>query len=190
MWRGKMADHYNIRIKLLKQDKPCNQGLKPGTEWLFEKEAPKGLCGFAYSALLPFIEVLRNGGSFPWEPDPNVVRQCCPDSLVNNVFEIRREPETDKKADAYDVTVTLVGKECDGVCSFGHKEGDTWKVNTHLVMNLKNICPSALKAVSDAVMVMRYGGQYPWQEDPDTYTVTCPDPNVRNQFELKRTPRN
>jgi uncharacterized repeat protein (TIGR04076 family) len=37
--------------------------------------------------------------------------------------------------------------------------------------------------------VMRYGGQFPWQPDPETYTVTCPDPNVRNKFELRRTPR-
>lgn len=184
-----MAEQYKIRITLLKNDKTCNQGLKPGTEWLYDKEFPQGLCSFAFSSLRPFIEVLKHGGSFPWEPDPNVVTQCCPDHLVNNVFEVRREPASDKKAENYDVTVKLIGKECKGECSFGHREGDTWEVKGPREMVLEHICPSALKSISDAVMVMRYGGQYPWQTDPDTYVVTCPDPNVRNRFELKRTAR-
>jgi uncharacterized repeat protein (TIGR04076 family) len=184
-----MADQYKIRIKLLKNDRPCNQGLKPGTEWLYDNKTPQGLCSFAFNSLRPFIEVLKNGGSFPWEGDPNVVTQCCPDHLVNNVFEIRREPENEVKADAYDVTVKMVGKECNGECGYGHKEGDTWEVKGPMEMVLENICPSALKAIDEAVMVMRYGGQFPWQTDPETYTVTCPDPNVRNKFELRRTPR-
>jgi len=189
MRRRNMAQTYKIRIKLLRNDKTCNQGLKPGTEWVYDKTPPQGLCNFAFSSLFPFIEVLKYGGSFPWEPDPNVCTQCCPDHLVNNVFEIRREPETDKKSESYNVTVRLVGKECDGVCSFGHREGDTWEFKGPGELIPGNICPSALKSIADAVMVMRYGGQFPWQSDPDTYTVTCPDPNVRNRFELKRTPK-
>jgi len=184
-----MADHYKIRIKLLRNDKPCNQGHKPGDEWLFDKMAPPGLCSFAYNSLRPFIDVLKNGGSFPWEGDPNVLIQCCPDHLVKNVFELRRVPETDKKADRYDVTVKLIGKECDGVCGYGHKVGDTWELKGFKEMVPQNMCPSAFKNIYEAVMVMRYGGQYPWQPDPEIYTLTCPDPNVRNKFELRRTPR-
>jgi uncharacterized repeat protein (TIGR04076 family) len=48
------------------------------------------------------------------------------------------------------------------------------------------ICSSAWRAVHDSVLVLKYGGQYPWQQDPEVYTSTCPDPNVRNRFELRR----
>jgi uncharacterized repeat protein (TIGR04076 family) len=37
--------------------------------------------------------------------------------------------------------------------------------------------------------VLQYGGKFPWQEDPDVITVSCPDSNVLNQFEIKRVLR-
>jgi uncharacterized repeat protein (TIGR04076 family) len=51
------------------------------------------MCWAAYNSIFPFAMVLKFGGSFPWQQNPDVVTASCPDGEVVNVFEIRRVPK-------------------------------------------------------------------------------------------------
>lgn len=83
---------YDVVIKLVSNQRPCHFGHKIGDEWTFQYQTPAGLCSLAYNAILPFIMVLRFGGTFPWQEEPDVVQASCPDPEVHNVFELRRVP--------------------------------------------------------------------------------------------------
>ena len=70
----------------------CPSGLEVGRSWLTtEGTCPEGMCGWAFSAILPFIATLRFGGSFPWSEGP-VARVCCPDADNPVVFRLTIEP--------------------------------------------------------------------------------------------------
>jgi uncharacterized repeat protein (TIGR04076 family) len=81
---------YEVAIKLVGNQQPCHSGHEIGDEWTFNFQPPQGLCMFAYNSLFPFALVLKTGGTFPWQEDPDVITVCCPDSEVVNVFELRR----------------------------------------------------------------------------------------------------
>jgi uncharacterized repeat protein (TIGR04076 family) len=81
---------YEVVITLLSNKSPCHTGHKVGESWVFDYRPPQGLCGFAYNSLFPFAVVMKTGGTFPWQTDPDVVTACCPDAEVVNTFEIRR----------------------------------------------------------------------------------------------------
>ena len=83
---------YDVQIKLVSNQKPCHSGHKVGDEWLFQYQTPEGMCFLAYNSIFPFLTVLKFGGTFPWQQDPDVVTASCPDSEVVNVFELRRVP--------------------------------------------------------------------------------------------------
>ena len=181
-----MAETYDVVIKLIGNQKPCNIGHEVGQEWVWKSKVPEGMCFFAYNTVHQFAQVFRYGGSFPWQNDPDVITASCPDAEVVNVFEIRRTPEKGKLAETYDISIKLVGKEVDNPCSAGHNVGDEWQLG---YCTPENMCPSAYRAIIDSATVLRYGGNFPWQSDPDVMTITCPDPNVRNRFEIKRIAR-
>jgi len=91
---------YEVIIKLVANQHPCHSGHKIGDEWVFDFRPPKDLCGFAYNSLFPFAVVLKTGGTFPWQADPDVLTVSCPDAEVVNVFELRRReitPERQRK---------------------------------------------------------------------------------------------
>lgn len=83
------AKEYEVVIKLVANKKPCYSGLKIGDEWVYDFQ-PLQMCGFAYNSIFPFALVMKTGGTFPWQQDPNVVIASCPDAEVVNTFEIRR----------------------------------------------------------------------------------------------------
>jgi uncharacterized repeat protein (TIGR04076 family) len=85
-----MAESYDIKIRLTGNNRPCHTGHKVGDEWLWKDKTPEGLCWAAYNAIFPFAIVLKYGGTFPWQNDPDVITASCPDHEVVNVFEIRR----------------------------------------------------------------------------------------------------
>jgi len=86
-----------VSVKVVSQKGICMAGYKVGDEWLVKgredgwKSPP--ICIFALGSLMPSIQLLMYGGSFPWERDQNVIVGTCPD--VNNpvLFELRRLPE-------------------------------------------------------------------------------------------------
>ena len=83
---------YDVAVKLVGNQKPCHSGHKVGDEWLFQFQPLEGMCFAAYNTLFPFILVLKCGGTFPWQEDPDTIVVSCPDPEVNNVFELRRIP--------------------------------------------------------------------------------------------------
>ncbi|MCX8006745.1 MAG: TIGR04076 family protein [Coriobacteriia bacterium] len=69
----------------------CSIGLRVGDEWVVDSAlVPAGMCGWAYAAMLPFLQPLRFGGSFPWEEEGEA-RVCCPDPANPVVFRLTVE---------------------------------------------------------------------------------------------------
>ena len=51
------------------------------------------------------------------------------------------------------------------------------------------MCSSAWYTVYPWAMMMAAGGAFSWQDDPDVMRLSCPDCEVQNIFELRRTRR-
>ncbi len=87
----------HVSVKVISQKGVCMAGHKEGDEWLVRgredgwKSPP--ICIFALGSLMTSLQLLMYGGTFPWEPDPNVIVGACTD--VNNpvLFELRRLSE-------------------------------------------------------------------------------------------------
>lgn len=75
-------------IKILEKGK-CPIGHEVGDKFKWPEDNGK-LCPHAYHVLYPTVDVLRFGGAYPWEDDPDKAHICCPDSNNPVVFEIRR----------------------------------------------------------------------------------------------------
>ncbi len=74
-----------VEVECIKGEGKCPLGLEIGDSWLIDSaQVPSGFRGWAYNSIFPFIQVLRFGGSFPWE-SPGEARVSCSDS-VNSVF--------------------------------------------------------------------------------------------------------
>lgn len=66
----------------------CSSGHAVGDVWNVTSDVvPAGMCGWAYAAMLPFLQVLRYGGSFPWEATGEAA-VCCPDPDNPVVFKL------------------------------------------------------------------------------------------------------
>ena len=71
-----------------------------------------------------------------------------------------------------------------GDCSFGHKTGDGYELGTGTP---GGVCSWAFHAIFPAWQVLEFGGTFPWESDPDSTTIACPDAQNPVVFELKRT---
>ncbi len=71
-----------------------------------------------------------------------------------------------------------------GICSYGLKPGDSWIITSEETP--PKMCTWALQAIFPFLTVLRFGGEFPWEEDKDTAVVCCPDPHNPVVFELKR----
>lgn len=87
-------------------------------------------------------------------------------------------------AENYTVTITLVANN--RPCHAGHTIGEQW---TYDGMTPGGMCGSAWHTVYPWAMMMAAGGAFEWQEDPDVMRLSCPDCEVQNIFELRRTRR-
>jgi len=79
-----------VVAKVISQKGTCSAGHKVGDEFIIGEVTPDGMCGWAYCALYPFSSVLRFGGCFPWESDPDTSIVACPDGGNPVLFELRR----------------------------------------------------------------------------------------------------
>ncbi len=79
-----------VTARVISQKGTCVAGHKVGDEFVIGQETPPGLCSWAFYALFPFSQVLRFGGAFPWEKDPDKAIVACPDADNPVVFELRR----------------------------------------------------------------------------------------------------
>ncbi|MHB0885444.1 MAG: TIGR04076 family protein [Bacillota bacterium] len=87
-------------------------------------------------------------------------------------------------AQIYDIVVTVVSQT--GECSHGHKVGDSWRIGGTTPAGL---CLSALDTMLTNVRTMQFGGEFPWESDPERTTVSCPDSANPVVFELRRVKR-
>ena len=85
-----MATRYRTMVRVVSQKGNCVQGHKVGDEWVIDGKTPEGICISAFDSIHPSLRVLRYGGSFPWEADPDVTTVACPDATNPVVFELRR----------------------------------------------------------------------------------------------------
>jgi len=84
----------------------------------------------------------------------------------------------------YDVVIKLVSNQ--SPCHIGHQIGDEWVFKYETP---EGMCSLAFNAIYPMVLGLKYGATFPWQEDPDVMTASCPDPEVNNTFELRRIPK-
>ncbi|MDJ0763514.1 MAG: TIGR04076 family protein [Myxococcota bacterium] len=69
-----------------------------------------------------------------------------------------------------------------GRCPNGHRVGDEYVVGGHTV---KGICIGAFGACLPYLTTLRWGGSFPWEEDPESLTVGCPDCENQVVWRLK-----
>ncbi|OGO03645.1 MAG: hypothetical protein A2Y72_06720 [Chloroflexi bacterium RBG_13_53_26] len=79
-----------VMARVISQKGTCAAGHQVGDEFSIGETTPSGMCSWAFHALFPFAEVLKYGGSFPWEDDPGKATIACPDPGTPVVFELRR----------------------------------------------------------------------------------------------------
>jgi uncharacterized repeat protein (TIGR04076 family) len=85
-----MSEIYDIEVTVVSQKGTCGAGHKVGDRWVVGHTTPGGICLSAYPALQPTIDVLKYGGAFPWDKDPDVSQAVCPDSANPVVFQLKR----------------------------------------------------------------------------------------------------
>ncbi len=84
----------------------------------------------------------------------------------------------------YKVVATVKEIQGGGHCALGFKEGQSWTFEDAVVP--KNFCSWALMSIYPMVSVLRFGGEFPWEEDRNSALACCPDPNNPVVFVLKR----
>ena len=85
--------YFKIKITVDSVAGKCPLGNKPGREFMINETTPSGICLSAFNSINPAIQVLKYGGSFPWEADPDVAYVGCPDHINRTVFKVERTEE-------------------------------------------------------------------------------------------------
>ena len=85
-----MSEVYDVEITVISQKGTCGAGHKVGDKWIVSAHSPGGICLSAYRIMEAYSDVLKYGGTFPWQEDPDVTRAICPDPANPVVFEIKR----------------------------------------------------------------------------------------------------
>ena len=79
-----------IKARVISQKGTCSGGHKTGDEYIIDEITPSGICAWAYYTIFPAAQVLKFGGSFPWEKDPDKTTVACPDPDNPVIFELVR----------------------------------------------------------------------------------------------------
>ena len=64
-----------------------------GQEFIIEKGMPESFCESAWRTIYTSVDVLRNGGDFPYFKEKGVSITCCNDGLRPVVFKVERIDE-------------------------------------------------------------------------------------------------
>ncbi|MFX1251430.1 MAG: TIGR04076 family protein [Promethearchaeota archaeon] len=70
-----------------------------------------------------------------------------------------------------------------GKCPVNHQIGDKFSFPE----DKGKICPYALMTLSPYSLALQSGGSFPWEENPDSLTLCCPDYNNPVVFKITRT---
>jgi uncharacterized repeat protein (TIGR04076 family) len=81
----------------------------------------------------------------------------------------------------HDVRITLIAQK--KACPNGHKIGDQFMVGRRTP---EGMCLAAFGSLLPFITTLRFGGEFPWSDDPDAGEFCCPDPDVVNTFRLER----
>jgi len=73
-----------------------------------------------------------------------------------------------------------------GCCEAGHCTGDEFAIGQTTPAGM---CSWAFYTLYPFAQVLQFGGQLPWEPDPDVARVACPDPDNPVVFELRKTCR-
>ncbi len=84
----------------------------------------------------------------------------------------------------YEVVIKLLSNQ--HPCHAGHKIGDEWVFD---YFTPPGMCSMAYNALYPTALALSIGGTFPWQQDPNVITISCPDAEVHNVFELRRRPK-
>jgi uncharacterized repeat protein (TIGR04076 family) len=87
-----------------------------------------------------------------------------------------------RKMSSYKVQGKIIEIRGSGTCSYGHQVGETFAFGE---MG-SAICQWAQNSIFPFYTVLKFGGKFPWQRDPDRLQVACPDPDNVVVFELWR----
>ena len=74
-------------------------------------------------------------------------------------------------------------KDVKGSCTANHKIGDVIELSCH---NANGLCGFFYHDIFPTLQTLQFGGNFPWQPDPDVLTVECPDRYNLVKMELKR----
>ncbi|MFQ5980452.1 MAG: TIGR04076 family protein [Candidatus Heimdallarchaeota archaeon] len=82
----------------------------------------------------------------------------------------------------YKVSIEITNILESGKCPHGHKIGEKFEWPD----DRGKICGSACHAIYPYVTGLRAGGAFPWEKDPESCTICCPDYNNPVVFKMTR----
>ena len=68
-------------------------------------------------------------------------------------------------------------------CHVGHEVGDEWVVGRYTPTGM---CLGAFSSLAPYITALRFGANFPWEQQPGEASIACPDGQVCNTFHLKR----
>lgn len=81
----------------------------------------------------------------------------------------------------YKVQVTI--KSIEGECPQGLQVGQSWLIDGKTPAGM---CMAAYNSISPTLRLFRFGGEYPWDKDKDITYLSCPDPDNKIIYEIRR----
>ncbi len=82
----------------------------------------------------------------------------------------------------HEVTIEVVNILEKGECNYRHKIGDKFLMPD----DKGKICSAAFHSMYPYISGLQFGASYPWEEDPDTCTICCPDYKNPVVFKITR----
>ncbi len=81
------------------------------------------------------------------------------------------------------IKITITEQVRPTPCHRGHKVGQTYDFDAER----GKICPLIMHVLFPAIDILRYGGSFPWSDDPHKAAFACPDPKTLLVFEIEKT---
>jgi uncharacterized repeat protein (TIGR04076 family) len=82
------VDRYRAFIEILGVERRCPWGNKAGQRYEIDPFNTGGVCGFLYSKIYPYLNVLLSGVTFPWSAQDHEMISVCPDSYNQTSFRL------------------------------------------------------------------------------------------------------
>jgi uncharacterized repeat protein (TIGR04076 family) len=89
------------------------------------------------------------------------------------------------------IAYKLVGKivSIKGECHAGHRVGeeiDLTIFDGDKTLRGRNLCPFFMDKLFPYLCVLQFGGQFPWQEEPNLWMDSCPDEENKVTIRIER----